>query len=329
MTRAIFHLPATEHLPPFTGATQWFNTDPLTPEALRGKVVLVNFWTYTCVNWLRTLPYVRAWSKKYRAAGLVVLGVHTPEFALEHDLANVQQAIQRLQVDYPVVVDNDYAIWNAFANHYWPALYFADAQGRIRYNHFGEGEYEMCERVLQQLLAEAGAEKVSDSLVDVDLRGTAAPADWTNLGSAETYLGYDRANGFVTPGGLAVGRSHTYDGEDTPGLNQWALQGAWTVDNTVAVADEPSASLSFRFHARDLNLVMGPVTHGGSVQFRVRLDGEPPHGAHGEDADAEGNGTATEQRMYQLIRSQQPIQDRLFQIEFLQPGAQVLVFTFG
>jgi len=329
MTRASFQLPPTDRMPPLLGATAWLNTPELTLAALRGNVVLVNFWTYTCINWLRTLPYIRAWSNTYKDRGLVVLGIHTPEFAFEHIISNVQQAVDRLGVTYPVIVDNKYTIWNAFANHYWPALYFVDAEGRIRYNQFGEGEYEMAERVIQQLLHEAGAQNGDDDLVSVDLEGTAAPADWLNLQSPETYLGYSRATSFVSPDGVVLGASHTYQLGESLRLNQWTLGGQWTMDETAITSDAAGAKIRFCFHARDMHVVMGPVMRGTLLPFRIRLDGEQPGEAHGVDVDGAGSGTLADQRLYQLIRQPQPITDHLLEIEFLQPGAQALAFTFG
>ena len=329
MSRGILQWLTTEHFPPLTGATQWINTSPLTPDALRGKVVLVNFWTYTCINWLRTLPYISAWAEKYKDHGLVVLGVHTPEFAFEHNIGNVQRAMVRLGVTYPVAIDNKYAIWNAFANHYWPALYFVDAEGNIRYSQFGEGEYEMAERVIQELLVEAGAGKIDDSLVSVDPEGVTAPADWLELQSPETYLNYDRLTGFGSPGGVVPGVPHDYQAVEPLRLNQWALEGKWTVDEAAVMSDGAGARILFRFHARDVNLVMGPLMRGIPLEFTVRLDGKPPNEAHGDDVNAGGKGVLTEQRLYQLVRQRVPVEDCLFGIEFVQAGAQALAFTFG
>lgn len=316
-------------LPPFAGATQWLNSSPLTPTGLLGKVVLVNFWTYTCINWLRTLPYIRAWAEKYKGQGLVVIGVHTPEFPFEHNIDNVRQAMKNMQVVYPVVVDNGYAIWSAFNNHFWPALYFVDGQGRIRYHQFGEGEYEMAERVLQQLLIETGASNVRGELVSVEPRGVEAAADWENVESPETYLGYERTMSFASPDGIVLGRRHSYEDPVYLSLNQWALSGAWTVEERGAILNEANGKIIYRFHARDLNLVMGPVMRGMPVQFRIRIDRQPLGAAHGTDVDAEGNGTAADQRLYQLIRQPRPITDRQFEIEFLSPGIEALSFTFG
>jgi len=330
MSRAEFQLPPTGSLPFFTGATTWLNSPPLAPPDLVGKVVLVNFWTYTCVNWLRTLPYVRAWAEKYKDYGLVVIGVHTPEFAFEHNIDNVEQAMKHTNITYPVVVDNNFIIWNAFVNHYWPALYFVDAQGRIRYHQFGEGEYEMSERVIQQLLVEAGAKDLSNNLVSVEPKGAEVAADWESVESPETYLGYERALSFNSFGDAAIGRRHSYSGLGPLSLNQWTLSGDWTIDETAIMLHSAHGKIIFRFHARDLNLVMGPVMRGGgAVPFRVQLDERPPRSAHGADTDDQGNGTVVEQRMYQLVRQPKPITDRQFEIEFLATGIEGLVFTFG
>ena len=329
MTRALFHPPQAENLPPFTGATAWLNGQPVTPKELRGKVVLVNFCTYTCVNWLRILPYVRAWALKYSIHGLVVLGVHTPEFPFEHDINNVQQAIERLNIPYPMVVDNEYAVWNAFANHYWPALYFADAEGQIRHQQFGEGSYEMSERIIQQLLHEAGAEGVGDAIANVEPQGVELAADWDNVASPETYLGYARAGAYVPRGGLVPSKRHLYDDAVPPELNEWALSGSWTVDAGAVQLHTAHGRIVFRFHARDVNLVMGPVKRGDAIPFCVRIDGALPGIAHGVDVNAQGNGTVREQRLYQLLRQPEPIVDRLFEIEFQSPGIEALAFTFG
>ena len=310
----------------FDGATGWLNSLPLTAADLRGKIVLVNFWTYTCINWLRQLPYVRAWAGKYADHRLVVIGVHTPEFAFEHDLDNVRRAVQDMRIDYPVAIDNDYAVWSAFDNHYWPALYFADAQGRIRHHHFGEGEYQQSEMVIQQLLAEAGP-PTRHELVSVEARGVEAPADWASLRSPENYTGYERTENFASPGGAVPGKCHAY--RPAVRLNHWALSGDWTMEEQAATLNEAGGQIAYRFHARDLNLVMGPATPGTSVRFRVRIDGQPPGAAHGADVDDEGNGTVAEQRLYQLIRQPGPITDRTFEITFLDPGAQAYAFTFG
>jgi hypothetical protein len=298
-------------LPGFDGATGWLNSEPLTAEGLRGQVVLVDFWTYTCINWLRTLGYVRAWFEKYADQGLVVVGVHTPEFPFEHDIANVREAAKEMRVEYPIALDSDYAVWRAFGNHYWPAVYIADAEGRIRHHHFGEGGYEECERVIQRLLS------VEESLVSVADEGFEAQADWANLESPETYLGSEQAQNMVSG-----------DGADLR-LNEWALSGDWTVESRASVLNGADGRIAFRFHARDVNLVMGPPTRGTDVPFRVLVDGEPPGAAHGLDVDEEGHGTLSQQRLYQLIRAPGSITDRTFEIAFLAPGAEAYCFTFG
>jgi thiol-disulfide isomerase/thioredoxin len=329
MAPAAVSLPIEGQMPSLEGATAWLNSPPLTTAGLRGKVVLVNFWTYTCVNWLRTLPYVRAWAEKYQDHGLVVIGVHTPEFPFEHDVENVRLAAKDMRVAYPVAIDNEYAIWQAFDNHYWPALYFVDVKGQIRHHHFGEGEYERSERVIQQVLAEAGGNGLSPELVSVEPHGVEVAADWDSLASAETYLGYERAEDFASPGGAAVGVRRVYAVPARLRRNQWALSGEWMIESQAAVLNMSNGRIAYRFHARDLNLVMGPAARGTSMRFRARLDGLPPGAAHGSDVDAQGNGTVAEQRLYQLIRQPEPITDRLFEIEFLEAGVEALAFTFG
>ena len=321
-------LRAEGRMPALDGATGWLNSEPLTPEALRGRVVVVDFWTYTCINWLRTLPYVRAWADGYRDSGLVVLGVHTPEFSFEHDIGNVRQAVESMGITYPVALDSDYAIWQAFANHYWPALYFVDATGRIRHHVFGEGDYDRSERVIRELLAEAGADLTEQPLVPVAADGVEAAADWDDLATGETYLGSDRGTGFASPEPRADQR-HEYTVPSRLPLDHWALSGNWTTGSEAVVLDEAGGRIAFRFHARDLNLVMGPVTRGESAGFRVHLDGRPPGAAHGADVDEQGDGVVADQRLYQLIRQPLPIADRQFEIEFSAPGMQAEVFTFG
>jgi len=328
MLRHRNEFPVEGTLPAFDGATAWLNSSPLTPEGLAGRVVLASFGTYTCINWIRSLPYVRAWADKYAGNGLVVVGVQTPEFEFEGELDNVERAIKEMDVRYPVVVDNDYAIWRAFDNNYWPALYFVDAEGRIRHHHYGEGEYEESETVLQMLLREAGAD-VEQGLVDIVPQGVEAAADWRSLGSAENYLGYARANGFASPGGAMLDEDHAYSMPAQLRRNQWALSGTWRVGAVPALLDEPGGSISYQFHARDLHLVMGPPVHRAPVRFRVTLNGEPAGAAHGTDVDEAGSGTADYQRMYQLIRQPGPVDDRLFKIEFLDAGVEAFVFTFG
>jgi thiol-disulfide isomerase/thioredoxin len=322
-------LPVEGRLPSFEGATGWLNSPPLTAAGLQGKIVLVNFWTYTCVNWLRQLPYLRAWAGKYADDGLVVIGVHTPEFPFEHDLANVRRAVGGSRIDYPVAIDNEYAVWSAFANHYWPALYFSDEQGRVRHHHFGEGEYQQSEMVIQQLLAEAGTTGRDHELVQVEARGVEAPADWADLRSPETYTGHERTENFASPGGALPGKPRVYSAPAQLRLNQWALSGDWTVEEQVVTLNEAHGQVAYRFHARDLNLVMGPAAPGTTAAFRVRIDGQPPGAAHGADVDDEGNGILAEQRLHQLVRQPGPITDRTFEITFLGPGAQVYSFTFG
>jgi thiol-disulfide isomerase/thioredoxin len=322
-------LPVEGELPSFDGATGWLNSPPLTPAGLRGRVVLTGFWTYTCVNWLRQLPYLRAWAGKYAGQGLVVIGVHTPEFAFEHDLANVRWALREMTIDYPVAVDNDYAVWSAFGNHYWPALYFADAQGRIRHHHFGEGEYQQSEMIIQQLLAEAGSGGTGQGLVSPDLLGLEAPADWASLRSQETYTGYERTEGFASPGAARPGQPQVYRIPAELRLNHWALSGDWTLEEQAATLNEAGGQIAYRFQARDLNLVMGPAKPGTPVRFQVRLDGQPPAAAHGGDLDPQGRGTATEQRLYQLIRQPGAVTEHTFEITFLDQGAQAYSFTFG
>ncbi len=322
-------LPVEGRLPSLDGATGWLNSPPLTATELSGKVILVNFWTYTCINWLRQLPYVRAWAGKYADHSLLVIGVHTPEFGFEHDLANVRRAVRDMSIDYPVAIDNDYAVWSAFANHYWPALYFADAQGRIRHHHFGEGEYQQSEMVIQQLLAEAGTTDHDHELVSVDAPGVEAPADWASLRSPENYTGYERTENFASPDGAAPGKRHPYEIPAQLRLNHWALSGDWTMEEQAVTLNEAGGQVACRFHARDLNLVMGPAAPGARVRFRVRIDGEPPTAAHGADTDEGGDGTLAEQRLHQLIRQSGPVTDRTFEITFLDPGAQVYAFTFG
>jgi len=332
--RATIH-PAASELPPegefpsLGGATGWLNSQPLTVDGLRGKVVLVQFWTYTCINWLRTLVYVRAWAEKYKDHGLVVIGVHTPEFEFERNPDNVRRAAKDMRVDYPIAVDSNYRIWRAFGNHYWPALYFIDAQGQIRHHHFGEGLYEMSEMVIQQLLTKAGISGISDELVSVDARGVEAAANWENLRSPENYVGYDRTENFASTGGAVLNKSRIYTAPERLRLNHWALSGDWAMTRQGTVLNEANGRIAYCFHARDLHLVMGPAAPATSVRFRVLIDGQPPVAAHGVDVDDQGNGMVTEQRLYQLIRQPEPIAERQFQIEFLDPGVEAYAFTFG
>ena len=294
----------------FDRAPVWLNSEPLTAEELRGRVVLVDIWTYSCVNWLRTLPYVSAWAETYRDHGLVVVGVHAPEFGFEHDLGNVRRATAELDVRYPVVIDNDFAIWRSFENHYWPAVYLVDPDGRIRFHHFGEEAYEETERAVQRLL------DVEGETVRVAADGLAEAADWGALGSPETYVGSAR------------GDRRSDARADGLTLNQWALGGRWTVDEESARLDTDAGSIAYRFRARDLNLVLAPPAPDGPVRFAVRLDGQPPGAAHGLDVDESGEGTVSEPRMYQLVRGRGTL-ERTFEITFLDPGVRAYVFTFG
>ena len=316
-------------MPSLDGAVAWLNTRPLTAAQLRGRVVLVDFWTYTCINWQRTFPHVRAWAGKYADQGLVVIGVHSPEFSFEKDLGRVRDATARLGVNYPVAVDSEHAVWRAFGNDAWPALYLIDAQGRIRYRHTGEGEYERSERVLQQLLVEAGAKGASGELVRVEGKGSLAEADWTNLRSPETYIGHARADGFASPDGFARGRTRAYVEPERLRLNTWALAGEWNVGPEAAALEQGGGRVVHRFHARDLHMVMGSAVRGKAVPFRVLLDGQPPGDAHGADIDPQGRGVLAEHRLYQLVRQSRPVRERRFEIEFRQPGAEAFAFTFG
>jgi thiol-disulfide isomerase/thioredoxin len=322
-------LPVEGEVPSFDGATGWLNSPPLTPADLRGKVVLTSFWTYTCINWLRQLPYLRAWAGKYSGQGLAVIGVHTPEFPFERDAGNVRRAVAEMEIDYPVATDNNYSVWRAFDNHYWPALYFADAQGLLRHHHFGEGEYGQSEMVIQQLLAETGSAGAGHDLVSVDARGVEAPADWDDVRSAENYTGYDRTENFASPGGAVPGQAHIYTVPDGLRLNQWALSGDWTMGEQAATLNGAGGQIACRFHARDLNLVMGPAGASAAAPFRVLLDGQPPGNSHGIDVDGEGNGTITGPRLYQLIRQSGPVTERTVEVTFPDPGAQAFSFTFG
>ena len=322
-------LPFEGNIGSFAGATVWINSDPLTPAGLRGHVVVVQFWTFTCINWLRTQAYYRAWSQRYRDKGLVTIGVHTPEFKFEHDLENVRWAVKARNIDYPVAVDNDYEVWQAFANNYWPALYFVDKDGRIRHHRFGEGDYERSEMVIRQLLVDAGAQDLPSGLTPIEPKGDEVQADWEDLGSPESYLGYEQESGFDAPGGIAQNRAHAYNAPTRLRLNRWSLTGDWTVRSDASALNKAGGRIAFQFHARDVNLVMGPAKKGAAVPFRVYLDGEVARTAHGADVDPDGNGTLREQRMYQLIRQPKPIGDRRFEIEFLDAGAEGFCFTFG
>jgi len=322
-------LPVEGDLPSFDGATGWLNSPPLTPADLHGKVVVVNFWTYTCINWLRQLPYVRAWADRYADRGLVVVGVHTPEFGFERNVNNVTQAVRDMRIGYPVAIDSDYAIWGAFDNHFWPALYAADVGGLLRYHHFGEGEYQRTEMVIQQLLSDAGFAGAGTDMVTVDAQGFEAPADWDTLRSPETYLGYERTGSFDSPEGAVLGTPRKYTAPAYLTLNHWALSGDWTMDSAAATLNGSNGHITYRFQARDLHLVMGPAVPDTSLRFRVLLDGQAPGPARGIDIDGQGNGILDEQRLYQLIRQPAPVTERTFEITFLDPGAQAFAFTFG
>jgi cytochrome c biogenesis protein CcdA/thiol-disulfide isomerase/thioredoxin len=322
------NLPVEGMLPPLSGAVQWLNSPPLTAESLKGKVVLVDFWTYSCINCLRSIPYVRAWAEKYKDQGLVVIGVHAPEFPFEKNIDNVKSAVARLKIDYPVAIDNDYAIWRAFNNEYWPADYFIDAEGRIRHHYFGEGDYAESEKVIQQLLAEAGKGNLPANVVSVSATGAEAASDEADVKSPETYIGYMRAENFASPGGAVSDAAHDYSVADLK-LNDWGLAGAWTVGAQYATLDKKDGAISYRFHARDLHLVLGPGADGAPVHFRVTIDGAAPGESHGADVDANGEGVVTENRLYQLVRQTGPIVDRTFTIEFLDPDVQAYAFTFG
>jgi len=326
---AAAQLPVEGELPSFGGATGWLNSPPLTAAELRGKVVLVNFWTLTCINWLRSLPYVRAWAEKYKDKGLVVIGVHSPEFAFEKSIDDVRRSAKDMQVTYPVAVDSDHSVWRAFNNRYWPALYFVDAQGRIRHHQFGEGEYDQSERVIQQLLAEAGRTGVDQGLVSVAGRGPEAAADWTNLKTPENYLGYARTENFVSAGGIREDTPNLYRGVASPPLNRWSLTGVWTVGPEFAALNDTAGRITYRFHARDLHLVMAASMPDRPVRFRVTLDGAPPGDNRGADVDADGWGSVQEGRLYQLIRQSGAIADRTFEIEFVNRGVRAYAATFG
>jgi thiol-disulfide isomerase/thioredoxin len=320
---------AEGRMPALDGATGWLNSPPLTTDGLRGRVVVVDFWTYTCINWLRTEPYVRAWAEAYRDAGAIVLGVHTPEFPFERDIDNVRRAVGDRRITYPIAVDSDYAIWTAFANMYWPALYVVDAQGHIRYHHFGEGAYEESEQVIRQLLAEASADDTMPQAVTVDARGIEAAADWANLRSTENYLGSERTENFASLEGAATGTPRRYTTPPRFAPGDWALAGEWTVQPEAVLLHEPGGRIACRFTARDLHLVMAPPTRGTPLRFSVRIDGQPPDGDHGDDVDAAGTGTVTEPRLYQLVRQRGPITGHTFEITFADPGVQAYAFTFG
>jgi thiol-disulfide isomerase/thioredoxin len=310
------------HMPALDGATGWLNSEPLGPAELQGRVVLFNFWTLTCINWLRQEPYVRAWSQAYRDDGLIVIGVHTPEFSFEHEIERVRQATKERAIDYPVALDNDYGVWRAFDNNYWPALYFVDGDGVIRDHHFGEGRYEESERVIQRLLG------VERELASVEGLGVEAEADWDNLRTPETYLGSQQAQNFSSPGGTAFDERHVYGVPERLGLDQWALGGEWTIGPEKVVLEQAGGTIAFRFHARDAHLVL---SHGSRkpISFRLLLDGGAPGPSHGVDVDEDGNGVLWDGRLYQLVREHDGVRERTLEIMFLEPGVEAYVFTFG
>jgi thiol-disulfide isomerase/thioredoxin len=322
-------LPIEGIVPPLNGAVDWLNSPPLSVDQLRGKVVIVNFWTYSCINCLRTLPYLKTWSKKYRDQGLVVIGVHTPEFAFERGLGNVKRAAHDLGVDYPVAIDNKYAVWQAFGNQYWPAFYIVDATGHIRYHQFGEGNYDKSERVVRQLLAEAGHVSLPTPVGVPQAAGTQVASDERDLLSTETYIGYKQADGFASPEKVAPDALRTYTAPAELPLNTWSLQGPWTVSGDQAQAGAASGKISYRFHARDLHLVLAPAADGKPVRFRVTIDGAAPGASHGTDVAADGSGTIDSVRLYQLVRQAGKVDDHTFTIEFLDAGAKAYAFTFG
>jgi cytochrome c biogenesis protein CcdA/thiol-disulfide isomerase/thioredoxin len=321
-------LPIEGQLPSLSGAATWLNSPPLTVEQLKGKVVLIDFWTYSCINCLRTLPYVQAWAAKYQNAGLVVIGVHAPEFAFEKSIDNVKRAVANFKITYPVAIDNDYAIWRGFNNHYWPAHYFIDAAGRIRAHHFGEGGYEEAEKVIQQLLVEAGNTLPGVDPVTVKAAGIEAAARVDDIESPETYIGYQRAENFLSERGFVQDAAHNYQVGKLR-TNEWGLNGNWTIGAELAVLNQPNGSIVYRFHARDLHLVLGSANQNKPIRFRVTIDGQAPGASHGMDVDANGLGSVTGERLYQLIRQHGAITDRTFEIQFLDPGVQAYAFTFG
>jgi hypothetical protein len=317
------HLSSEGRVPSLDGAVEWLNSEPLMREDLRGHVVAFDFWTFTCINWMRTAPYRRAWYEKYRDQGFILIGVHTPEFPFEQDVDSIRTHVAERRLEYPVAVDSDYAIWRAFGNHYWPALYVADAEGAIRFHRFGEEAYEESERAIQELLG------APTDLVAVATEGDEAPADWATLQSPETYLGGERGERFASPGGAAWEEPRSYETPSRLALNQWALSGEWTLGGKASRLNEAGGSLAYRFRARDVNLVMGPAHLRQPVRFQVRIDGSPPGAAHGADADENGEGAAHDRRMYQLVRQPGEVGEHTFEITFLEPGVEAYVFTFG
>jgi thiol-disulfide isomerase/thioredoxin len=315
-------------MPDFDGTVAWLNSAPLSSKALRGKVVLVNFWTYSCINSLRELPYMKAWAAKYKDAGLVVIGVHAPEFGFEKDPSNVKNAVSDLKVAYPIPIDSSHSIWSAFRNEYWPADYFVDAKGRIRYHHFGEGEYEKSEHVIQTLLKENGATGLDESMVLITADGAEAPPS-EDVRSPETYVGYARAENFASAERMARDSRKTYSPPARPALNQWGLGGSWNVRAESGTLESAPGKIVFRFHSRDLHMVLGPSKNGAPVRFKVNLNGAAPRADHGSDSGADGTGEVRQPRMYQLVRQKGPVEDVTFEIEFLDPGVEVFSFTFG
>ncbi|MBV8096778.1 MAG: redoxin domain-containing protein [Acetobacteraceae bacterium] len=326
---AAVQLPIEGRLPSLASATGWLNSRPLMQSDLRGKVILIDFWTYTCIYWRRTLPYVRAWAEKYKDQGLVVIGVHAPEFSFEKNIANVRRSAEDMRIDYPVAIDSEHAIWAAFRNQYWPALYLIDVSGQIRYHQFGEGEYEQSERTIQQLLAEAGTGGTDHQLVSVNARGFEAAADWGSLKSPENYVGYERTENFASPGGAVLDEARVYAAPARLQLNHWALSGNWTMEEEAALLNKPDGRIAYRFHARDLHLVLAPPAQGHPIRFRIKIDGASPGADHGLDVDPEGRGSVQEARLYQLVRQTEPIADRTFEIEFFDAGVRAYGFTFG
>ncbi|HXN98669.1 MAG TPA: cytochrome c biogenesis protein DipZ [Candidatus Acidoferrales bacterium] len=322
-------LPDEGPMPDLGGAVGWINSPPLNGKSLRGKVVVIDFWTYSCINCLRALPYVEGWAAKYKDAGLVVIGVHTPEFAFEKERSNVEKAVRDLKITYPVAIDSDYKIWEAFNNQYWPAHYFIDGKGRIRAHHFGEGNYDESERVIQELLKENGASSVSGEVLNVTASGAEAASDARNVGSPETYVGYKRSANFASVEPIAKDSRKTYSPQPRLSLNQWALGGSWKLGPESAVLESVPGKIVFRFHARDLHLVLGPTKNGKPIRFVVKLDGTAPGDDHGADTDASGAGTVQSNRLYQLIRQKGAVEDRTFEIDFLDPGVEAFAFTFG
>jgi cytochrome c biogenesis protein CcdA/thiol-disulfide isomerase/thioredoxin len=322
-------LPDEGPMPDLNGAVGWINSPQLSSKSLRGKVVMIDFWTYSCINCLRALPYVEGWATKYKDAGLVVIGVHTPEFAFEKERSNVEKAVRDLKITYPVAIDSDYKIWSAFNNQYWPAHYFIDGKGRIRAHHFGEGGYDESERVIQELLKENGATSLAAGVLNVNATGAEAASDARNVGSPETYVGYKRSANFASAEPIAKDSRKTYSPQPRLSLNQWALGGSWKLGEESAVLQSVPGKIVFRFHARDLHLVLGPSKNGKPIRFTVKIDGTAPGDDHGADTDASGAGTVQGNRLYQLIRQKGAVEDRTFEIDFLDPGVEAFAFTFG